>query len=207
MCSRPLPCPMRSRVLALPALELFRVPRPRMSRIRDRLRDSLLAMLLVSAPRMTAATLDAEPHSPIAVAVDADVVGRVLMPLRAESLGAVVPLPTPLPLAVGAIVGVVAEEQVCRVDARRIVAGVAHKHSVGDRAVVKLPRHAVCRNDSPVDTEMTVAPLVVRGSGPGPAPVRLTDLGEESLPDSPVHSVNLTSRAGAVNDAALAGTP
>lgn len=100
----------------------------------------------------------------------------------------------PLCPLVGAVVGVTTEEQVRRIHTRRIVASVADKHAVRNRAVGEFPRHTMrqfvpaLRRSLLTEIQHSVA---CRRSSPDPfpAPIRPDDLAPKSLVKAPAHLV------------------
>lgn len=152
--------------------------------------------------------LDTETHRPSDLgAVGACVLRAVLVPLRTVRLGFVRVYRATLRVSIRSVVGVRAQEQVPRVDARRIVAAMADKHPVGDWAEVQLPRDAMRRPGPATDVDVSVAPLVMGACGPYPAAIAPYHLLKESLGKRLSHTVKLTPFTGRVNAILLAGAP
>lgn len=83
-------------------------------------------------------------------------------------------VPAPLGLSIAGIVGVSAEEQVVRTGARRIIAPMQNKESVGDRAEMDLPGDSVSSDLLLVEDEASV-PVTCLLPCPFPASVALTN--------------------------------
>ena len=91
------------------------------------------------------------------------------------------PMPASLRQHVSDVVGARSEEQVCRVDAWRVVAAMQYPEAIGDRAIGELPRGAMRAYPlAAIGAELTVAFLGARCS-PFPAVSGLVNMRPESF--------------------------
>lgn len=94
---------------------------------------------------------------------------------------------------VGVVVGVRPEEQVGRVHAGRVVAGVEDLEAGRDRTVGQLPGETVGENRPSIDPDLAVA-VAGRGTSPQPAPSSFLNLRPK-----PIHIAILDGTPQAVN--------
>lgn len=81
---------------------------------------------------------------------------------------------------IGRVLGGCSQEQVIRPHANGVVARVADKHAVRDRAIGQLPRHAV-RADRAAVLRGSAIPSRPSRTLPGPAPRTLPNIGPETI--------------------------
>lgn len=84
---------------------------------------------------------------------------------------------------VGDVVELRTEEQVLRVDARRVVAAVQHAQPIRNRSVNELPGNAMCATHTPVHAESSIS-FGVDERRPDPATVRPFDFRPKSLSEA-----------------------
>lgn len=155
----------------------------------DRFCDAFLAVAGIVVPAPLSVACPANSTS----GLKARVLGRVLVTLRAVRLLGVVALAATLGLTVCGVGGIIAQEEVAGVHARRVVAVMQDMRTAWDRAIGERPAHPVGGLHLPVQPEVPVTPLVVSACLPLPAGVWATtavDLGPESV--FVVHAVKLT---------------
>lgn len=101
---------------------------------------------------------------------------------------------SPLACRVDHVVSMRARDEVRRVHAFPVVAGVQKVQAVGDRAIRQFVGHPVCTLGLLLDSNASI-PSLQGGAGPVPALGRLVDLGPKPLTQVPLHPLGLTLTA------------